>query len=187
MTEYPRELNMADGGGDDPLQAGGVEFERTAFSSPRSGDCAAHCSEQAGTTEREFMDGWPASEVGGGRGRQSPVDDWKGAKHIAGAGHPGSEKPVVLSDVPGEGMYYATVLEAKVEGGHVAANGNKLGVQGATACTIVLAMATGYRGFDRRPTCRRPGEARAIRQLDAALKKSYPSCGNGTSRITATL
>ena len=41
----------------------------------------------------------------------------KAAKHIAGAGHPGSDSPVVLSDVPGEGMYYAAVLEAKVEKG----------------------------------------------------------------------
>ena len=37
----------------------------------------------------------------------------KAPKHVAGAGHPGSEKPVVLSDVPGEGMYYAAVLEVR--------------------------------------------------------------------------
>ena len=54
----------------------------------------------------------------------------KAAKHVAGAGHPGSENPVVLSDVPGEGMYYAAVLQANVEGGHVAANGDRLVVHG---------------------------------------------------------
>ena len=33
----------------------------------------------------------------------------KAAAHVAGAGHPGSEKPVTFSDQPGEGMYFASI------------------------------------------------------------------------------
>ena len=176
VTEYTRELNMADGVTSTRYQSGGVEFERTAFAScPDQVIVLRITASKPGALNASlWMDGElvkSVESVGGNR----LLMTGKAPKHVAGAGHPGSEKPVVLSDVPGEGMYYATVLEAKVEGGHVAADGNKLGVQGATACTIVLAMATGYRGFDQTPDMPQSQvNAKAIRQLDAALKKSYP-------------
>ena len=43
----------------------------------------------------------------------------KAAAHIAGAGHPNSEKPVILSDEPGEGMYFAAVLHVQAQGGKI--------------------------------------------------------------------
>jgi alpha-L-fucosidase 2 len=98
----------------------------------------------------------------------------KAAKHIAGAGHPGSENPVVLSDVPGVGMYYAALLQVDAEGGQVSANGDRLVVHGATAFTVVLTAATGYRGFEQKPdTSQAVVNERATRQLDVALQQSY--------------
>jgi alpha-L-fucosidase 2 len=99
----------------------------------------------------------------------------KAAKHIAGAGHLDGKHPVVLSDIRGEGMYFSAVLDARTEGGRVLHEGDKLRIQGATACTILLTAATGYRGFDKMPyTPSQQVSAMAIRQLDAALKNSYP-------------
>ncbi len=98
----------------------------------------------------------------------------KAPAHVAGAGHPGSEKPVTLSDEIGDGMWFASILEVRVEGGTVAANANKLVIGGANSFTIVLSAATGYRGFEFKPDT--PVEevvAKAKAQLDAAGDKSF--------------
>ena len=174
-TEYYRELNMATGVTSTSHQSGGVKFERTAFASfPDQVIVLRIQSTKVGALDATiWMDGVLVKSVEAVGGNRLLLTG-KAPKHVAGAGHPGSEKPVVLSEEPGEGMYYATVLEARVEGGHVVADGNKLSVQGATACTIVLAMATGYRGFDQAPdTPQEQVSAKATRQLDAALKKTY--------------
>ncbi len=75
----------------------------------------------------------------------------KAAAHVAGAGHPGSEKPVTFSDQPGEGMYFASILEARVQGGKIETKPDHLQVTGATALTILVTAATGYRGFEFPP------------------------------------
>ncbi len=176
VMEYRRELNMANGVALTHYKAGDVEFERTAFASnPDQVIVLRIAAAKAGELNATIsMDGELVKSVEAVGGNRLLLTG-KAPKHVAGAGHPGSEKPVVLSDVPGEGMYYATVLEARVEDGHAVADGNKLSILGATACTIVLAMATGYRGFDQMPdTPQDQVNAKAIRQLDAALRKSYP-------------
>ena len=175
VTDYRRELNLATAVTSTHYKAGDVEFERTAFSSAPDQAIvvriAARKAAQLNATI--WMDGTLVKSVEALGGNRLLLTG-KAAKHVAGAGHPGSEKPVVLSDAPGEGMYYATVLEARVEGGRVVAQGNMLSVEGATACTIVLTAATGYRGFDQMPnTPQEHVNERARQQLDAALKKSY--------------
>ena len=81
-----------------------------------------------------------------------------------------------MSDVLGEGMYYAAVLQANVAGGRVSAKADRLVVEGATTLTIVLTAATGYRGFEQKPdTPQAAVNEAAIRQLDVALKQSYSS------------
>ena len=98
----------------------------------------------------------------------------KAAAHIAGAGHPGSEKPVVLSEEPGAGMYFASILQLRVEGGTASADAAGITVANATSFTILLTAATGYRGFEFKPdTPLTEVTANATRQLDAAAKKSF--------------
>jgi alpha-L-fucosidase 2 len=47
-------------------------------------------------------------------------------------------------------------------------------VKDATACTIVLTAATGFRGFNKIPdTDLQAVKSRAIRDLDVAVKRSY--------------
>jgi alpha-L-fucosidase 2 len=175
VTEYRRELNLATGIASTRYKAGDVEFERTAFSSaPDQAIVLRIASRKAGALNAIIsMDG-PLVKSVEAVGSNRLLLRGKAAKHVAGAGHPGSEKPVVFSDEPGEGMYFAAVLEARLEGGKVTSHGNKLSIQGATACTIVLTAATGYRGFDRKPdTPQQQVNERATQQLDSAIRLNY--------------
>jgi alpha-L-fucosidase 2 len=118
VTDYRRELDLASAVATTHYRVEDVEFERAAFSS--APDQAIVLRVSAGKPGQLnatlWMDGplvKAKQTVGGNR----LLLTGKAAKHIAGAGHPGSENPVVLSDVPGEGMYYAALLQVNAEGG----------------------------------------------------------------------
>jgi len=96
------------------------------------------------------------------------------AAHVAGAGHPGSEKPVTLSEQPGEGMYFASLLQAQVTDGEIHTRPDHLEIAGATALTIVLTAHTGYRGFQFVPdTPLDEVIAKAQAQLDSVAGKTF--------------
>ena len=175
VTEYRRELDLASAVAATRYKADGVEFERTAFSSAPDQAIVLRlaASKPGGLNATLWMDGALVKSVEAVGGNRLLLTG-KAARHVAGAGHPNKGAEVEFSDAPGEGMYYAAVLQANVEGGKVSAKGNKLSVEGATSCTVVLTAATGYRGYDKKPdTPQNEINARATRQLDAALKLSY--------------
>ena len=175
VTDYRRELDLASAVVTTRYKVDDVEFERAAFSSaPDQAIVLRVSASRPGQLNATlWMDGPLVKAVQTVAGNRLLLTG-KAAKHIAGAGHPGSENPVVLSDVPGEGMYYAALLQANVEGGRVSANGDRLVVHGATAFTVVLTAATGYRGFQQKPdTPQAVVNERATRQLDVALQQSY--------------
>ncbi len=120
LTEYRRELHLATAVTRTSYKAGEVGFERTAFASaPDQAIVLRLSASKAGALNASlWMDG-PLVTTVVAEGRNRLLLTGKAPKHIAGAGHPGSEKPVVLSDEPGEGMYFAAVLEARVEGGRM--------------------------------------------------------------------
>jgi alpha-L-fucosidase 2 len=98
----------------------------------------------------------------------------KAAAHVAGAGHPGGEKPVTFSGQPGEGMYFASILEVQAQDGKVDSKPDHIEITGATAFTILLTAATGYRGFQFAPDT--PLEeviTKAKAQLDSAAGKKF--------------
>jgi alpha-L-fucosidase 2 len=176
ITKYRRDLHLANAVTRTRYKAGDVWFERTAFASaPDQAIVLRISADEPGALNASiWMDG-PLVKLVEAEGGNRLLLTGKAAKHVAGAGHPGSEKPVVLSDAPGEGMYFSAVLEARVEGGRVKADGDRLNVEGAKACTIILTAATGYKGFDQKPdTPQHEVNAKARRQLDAAVEKSYP-------------
>ena len=186
VTDYRRELDLASAVATTHYRVADVEFERAAFSS--APDQAIVLRVSAGKPNQLnanlWMDG-PLVKAVQTMGGNRLLLTGKAAKHIAGAGHPGSENPVVLSDVPGEGMYYAALLQVNAEGGQVSARGDRLVVTGATAFTVVLTAATGYRGFEQKPdTSQAVVTERATRQLDVALQQSYSALRSGTPRIT---
>ncbi|MDR5729081.1 MAG: glycoside hydrolase family 95 protein [Terriglobia bacterium] len=177
VTGYRRELDLESAVATCRYTVGDVEFERTAFSSaPDQAIVLRISASQPGQLNATvWMDGALVKSTQTQGGNRLLLTG-KAARHVAGAGHPDSENPVVFSDVPGEGMYYAATLQANVDGGRLSADGSKLFIHDATTCTILLTAATGYRGFDQKPdTPQALVNARATQQLDAALQQSYPA------------
>ena len=175
VTEYRRELDLASATVTTRYKVGDVEFERSVFSSaPDQAIVLRISASKAGQLNAAiWADGALVKSVGT-VGSNRLLLTGKAAKHIAGAGHPGSETPVIHSEVPGEGMYYAAMLQASVEGGQILVKDNRLLVQGATTCTLLLTAATGYRGFDQKPDMPQAEvNEHASRQLDAAVARSY--------------
>ena len=152
VTNYRRELNLETACTRTHYTVGDVRFEREAFvSSPdqvlvlrvvASKPHQLHC--------KISLDGPLQKGVESVSGTRLLLTG-KAAAHVAGAGHPGSEKPVTLSDEPGEGMYFAALLEARAEGGTTTAHNGTLIVENASVLTILLTAATGFRGFQRNP------------------------------------
>jgi alpha-L-fucosidase 2 len=100
----------------------------------------------------------------------------KAAAHVAGAGHPNSEKPVVMSDEIGQGMYFAAAAEIRIEDGTVHQQGDHFEVSDATSLTIIVGAATGYRGFREIPNTHLEDVSnRALAYLDGVQSKSFSS------------
>jgi len=177
ITNYRRELSLRNAIASVRYTAAGVEFERTAFcSAPDQVIVLRIAANRPGALNATvWLDGPLVKSVQAAASNRLLLTG-KAAKHIAGAGHPGGETPVVLSDVLGEGMYFAALLEARAEGGDATHEGNKLVVRNATACTFIVSASTGYRGYDQKPdTPQDEVNQRAARQLAAVAKLSFTS------------
>jgi alpha-L-fucosidase 2 len=175
VTGYRRELDLVSAVATTRYKVDDVTFERAAFcSAPDQALVLRLSTNRPGQLNMTlWMDGPLVKSVQPMAANRLLVTG-KAAHHVAGAGHPGSENPVVFSDVPGEGMYFAATLQATVEGGRITVEEGKLLIHGATTCTVVLTAATGYRGFAQKPdTPQTVVSERATHQLDAALKQSY--------------
>jgi alpha-L-fucosidase 2 len=175
VSDYRRELDLQSAVASTRYRAGDVEFERTAFcSAPDQAIVLRISASKPGRLNATiWMDGPLVKSVAPVAGNRLLLTG-KAASHVAGAGHPGSEKPVAFSDTPGEGMYFAALLQANVEGGQITAQPDRLLIRNATTCTLVLTAATGYRGFDRKPdTPMAQVIESAALQLQAALEYSY--------------
>lgn len=175
ITNYRRELNLRNAIAATRYVVDGIAFERTAFcSAPDQAIVLRIAAGRRGALNAiVWLDG-PLTKSVEPAGPHRLLLTGKAPKHIAGAGHPRSEPPVVLSDVPGEGMYFAALLEARPEGGELVHDGAKLVLRNATACTFILTAATGYRGFDQKPdTPQEQIAAQASRQLAATARLSF--------------
>jgi alpha-L-fucosidase 2 len=174
IEDYHRELDLSQALATTRYSVNGVVFERTALASAPDQVIVLRftASKPGALNATVWMDGalCRSTEAEGNR----LFLTGKAASHVAGAGHPGNETPVLYSDKPGEGMHFVVALDAVADGGTVHADGNRLLVKDATACTIVLTAATGFRGFDKIPdTDLQAVKSRAIQDLDGAVKRSY--------------
>jgi alpha-L-fucosidase 2 len=59
--------------------------------------------------------------------------------------------PVTYDEAEGKGMRFECRLRVSLKGGKLEAEGEALRISAASEVTLLLAMATGYRGFDRMP------------------------------------
>lgn len=177
VTGYRRELDLATATASVRYQSGGVTFERTLFASAPDQAIVLRitASKPGALNATIWMDGALAKSVSTS-GYNRLLLTGKAAKHIPGAGHPGSDIGVILSDVPGEGMFYAALLQANLESGTLTAptGSSQLRVKGATALTILLTAATGYKGYNQSPdTPQSVVNEKAKQQLDATTKLPY--------------
>ena len=175
ITNYRRELNLDTACARTSYSVDGVQFERSAFASAPDQVLVLHAKASA---PRQLnckisMDG-PLTTSLSSLASNRLVMTGKAPSHVAGAGHPGSEKPVTFSAMSGEGMYFAAILQAKTEGGEIKTNPDHLQISGATSFSILLAASTGYRGFLAVPDIP-VGEVldRAKKQLDAAAQRAF--------------
>jgi alpha-L-fucosidase 2 len=172
---YRRELDLATAIASVRYQADGVTFTRELFASaPDQAIVLRIAASKPGALNATiWMDGALVKSVAA-VGDNRLLLTGKAAKHIAGAGHPGSETPVILSDSPGEGMFYAAMIHASVQGGKLFANTDRLGVKDATTLTIVITAATGYKGYDQSPDTPQSVVSQLAKDhLDAATKLPY--------------
>ena len=177
VTDYRRELDLANAVVATRYKVGDVEYERSTFSSaPDQAIVLRITASKPGQLNATIWADGALMKSVQAIGSSRLLLTGKAAKHIAGAGHPDGEIPVVFSEALGEGMYYAAVLEAKVEGGRITGHADRLLIQNATSCTLLLTAATGYRGFEQKPDMSQSEvNERAIKQLDAAMTRSYPA------------
>ena len=83
-------------------------------------------------------------------------------------------EPLRYDDAEGKGMRAEALLLAIADDGSVTAAGGALRVERATRVTLLLAAATGFRGFDKLPDLGADQiHASCLRTLEAARKKSY--------------
>lgn len=177
VSRYRRQLDLDTACATTSYEVGGVRFEREVFVSAPDQVLvlrvtASKPRQLSGTISLDGLLQKSVSVLPGNR----LLLTGKAAAHIAGAGHPGSEEPVTLSDEPGAGMYFASVLHVQAEGGTATANAASISIAKATSLTILLTAATGYRGFQLKPdTPQHEVTANATRQLDAVANKSLAS------------
>ena len=152
VTKYRRELDLDTACARTTYTVGNTGFTREAFvsypdqvlvfratsSQPNQLNCTLSLDADLQITSRAS-------------GQDQLLLTGKAAARIVYAGHPGSDHPIHKSDVAGEGMYFAVAVQIEAEGGAVSAVGDTLRVSGATAFTLRLTSATGFRGFDKMP------------------------------------
>jgi alpha-L-fucosidase 2 len=173
-TNYRRELKLDTACARALYTVNDVQFERQAFASAPDQALVVHVKASApGQLNCNISLDGPLQKAVSSPAPGRLLATGKAAAHVAGAGHPGSEKPVTFSDQPGEGMYFATILEVQADG-KVDTRHDRIEITGATALTILVTAATGYRGFQFPPDT--PIEdviVRAKLQLDKAAGMKF--------------
>lgn len=177
VSRYRRQLDLDTACATTSYEADGVRFEREVFVSTPDQVLVLRvtASKPHQLSGSISLDGPLQKSVAVLPGNRLLLTG-KAAAHIAGAGHPGSEEPVTLSDEPGAGMYFASVVQLHAEGGTTTASAASINIAKATSLTILLTAATGYRGFQLKPdTPQQQVTAAATRQLDAVVNKTFVS------------
>ena len=86
-----------------------------------------------------------------------------------------AENPIQYSDVLGEGMHFAAVLDVNTNDGKVTRNPDgTLSIQGATTAVLLVGMATGFKNYAVAPDRPLPEVlASAAKQVTSARKINY--------------
>ena len=173
VEQYSRELDLSQAVAKTRYTVDGVTYERTAFASaPDQAIVLRLTASKPGTLSATvWIDGTLCRKVEAAGSRLLLTG--KAASHVAGAGHPESETPVLFSEKTGEGMHFVVAVDVRTDGGSMRMESDRLQVSEATACTIMLTIATGFRGYDQAPDADVAAvRVRAEKDLEAARMRS---------------
>lgn len=175
VVDYRRELDLDTAIAKVTYSSGGVRFTREVFASAPHQVIAVHIEgERAGSVSFRATLTSLLKFTTQASGSNALVLKGKAPAHVDPNYKLTSGEPVVYEEAEGRGMRFQTRLQAIAQGGQVTATDAGLRVEGATAVTLLLSAATGFRGFARIPE--RPAEALASacrKTIDEAAKVSY--------------
>ena len=175
IGQYRRELNLDLACARTAYTINDMNFESFAFASaPDQVLVYRATASGSGKLDCEIVLSSPLQKTVSTSGTQQLLLTGKAPSHVAGAGHPDSEDPVKYSDAPGEGMYFATLMRVHTDGGTAVAQGNRFRVRDATAFTLLLTAATGFRDYKTVPN--RPVDdivSDVQRTMEAAAGKTF--------------
>lgn len=151
VTEYRRELDLPTGIAGVYYRAGDCEFSREAFASAPDQVIALRL--RATQPGRLSFDVWlesPLRSQAAADGATRLRLEGKAPSHVD-PNYLKSENPIQYDEAEGKGMRFAAMAAILPEGGEAKAAGSRIAVRGASSATILVAAATGYRGFDAPP------------------------------------
>jgi alpha-L-fucosidase 2 len=152
VTNYRRELDLDAACARTRYTVDGVRFEREVFASaPDQVIVVRLCASKPGQIHCAVSLDSPLGKAVDSGSTAFLSLSGKAPSHVAGAGHPGSEKPVTLSEERGDGMYFAASAQVRTREGTLANDGDRVTIANATEVLILIAAATGYRGFQSIP------------------------------------
>jgi alpha-L-fucosidase 2 len=174
-SDYRRDLNLDAAVATVSYCAGGVRFTREVFASAPDkvivarivSDTPGAVSFTASMTSLLQFSVEPAGPDGLALRGKAP-------KHVEPNYVREAKDPVIYDAAEGQGMRFEARIRVITQGGQVNATKEGLRVEGADSATILIAAATGYRGFDKPPDLSATAlAAQCLKILDAAANKPY--------------
>ena len=180
ITSYRRELDLEQACATTQYASDGVVFRREVFASAPDQVIAVRvsASKPRALHATVALGGALTKSIAAPSDRQLLLVG-KAPSHVAGAGHPAGATPVVFSDTVGNGMHFAALMQIVVDDGSCSAAKDAKGVavlkiDDATAFTILLTAATGFRGFQLAPDLSvEQITAKCHAQLEPATNKTF--------------
>ncbi len=174
ISEYRRELDLNTAAARVRYRAGTVEFTREAIASTPDQVIAIRlAASEPGRVSFSIRIDSPL------RSKTEPIEP--GSLRLTGKA-PGHVDPnyveardaVQYDEALGKGMLFEVLVRVVPNGGTVSASDGALRVEAANSAVILLAAATGFRGFDKAPDV--PADEihrRCAKTLDAAARKTW--------------
>jgi alpha-L-fucosidase 2 len=150
-SDYRRELDLATAVAGVTYAADGTRFSREVFASAAHRVVVMRLASESpnALTCRVRLDSPLQHSLHGGDTCNLAVRG-KAPAHVV-AHHLESEHPVVYDPAEGRGMRFEARVLACVEDGRMSVDQNSLYIEGASAVTLLIATATGYRGCGLMP------------------------------------
>lgn len=174
-SNYRRELNLDEAVARVSYTAGTVTFTREVFASFPDQVIAMRLSadQPASVSFTASLDSLLhfATEADGSGGM---VLRGKAPRHVDPNYIRDTKEPVIYDEAEGRGMRFECRIRVAAEGGRVTTSSAGVRVEGANSAVILLAAATGFRGFDRLPD--KPAaeiSSATVKALDGAAKQPY--------------